>query len=153
MSKPLQENPKNQQPYAMSGPADPLGFKLPGSILLLILGTLTTLASFAQALTNLIFAPWYLLVASLIGLALALAVLSTGLLMYMRRGYAERLTPLAALISTGALLVIKLAGLFFTGGGTADVYITVALVIPIFILVGRGRSRTSDLMPAQAPPT
>lgn len=145
MSKPAQEKQRVPQLPAASQTGDPLSFKLQGSILLLILGAMSGLAAFAQVLTNLLFAPWFFLLTSLIGLALSLAVIAAGALMLLRRRYAEQLTPMLALTTTAALIAFKLAGIFLPNSGVPELILTLAVAAPIFVIVWRGAARTGGL--------
>lgn len=134
--------------YAAAQPADPFSFKFPGGVLLIVLGALNGLAAFTQVLTGFLFAPWHLLLLSLIGLAIAFSVTAAGILMLWRRRMPERLSPMAGIISTGALLMFMAVTRIISGGGLSGLLFPVAVSIPIFIIIGRGMSRTKHLMPS-----
>lgn len=128
-------------------PADPLSFKLPGGVLLTIMGILESLGAFAQVLTNILFAPWYLLLLSMLGLSIAVVVTGAGILMLLRRRMPERLTPLVGVASTGALLVLKVLTQVVISGGFFGLLVPVALSIAIFVIVGRGMFKSRQLLP------
>jgi MFS family permease len=132
---------------ATPAPEDAFSFKIPGGVLLTAMGALNGLSAFAQVLTDLIFAPWYLLLLSMVGLALALAVTCAGVWMLLRRWMPERLSPAAGIISTALLLAFLVAEQVITGLEVSVLVFPVALSIPIFVVVGRGVVRTRHLMP------
>ncbi|WP_425863944.1 hypothetical protein [Arthrobacter sp. TWP1-1] len=146
-SVPPSQQPAINEPVPNELPADPLSFKLPGGILLTILGILESLGAFAQVLTNILFAPWYLLLLSMLGLAIAVAVTGSGVLMLLRRRMAERLTPLVGIASTGALLVLKVLTQVVLSGGFFGLLVPVGLSIAIFVIVGRGMFKTRRQLP------
>lgn len=159
MSHPLSDKPEIQpsvppsnhstvnDPVPSQLPADPLSFKLPGGVLLTILGVLESLGAFAQVLTNILFAPWYLLLLSMLGLSIAVAVTGAGILMLLRRRIPERLTPLVGVVSTGALLVLKVLTQAVLSGGFFGLMVPVALSVAVFVIVGRGMFKTRQLLP------
>ena len=135
---PSSSQPSGTKPVQHQIPAASLKFKRLGGALLTILGILESLGAFAQVLTNILFAPWYMLLLSMLGLALAVTIAGSGLLMLLRRWMPETLSPLLGVASTGALLLLKVVTQLIIGDGFFGLLIPVAFAIAIFIVIGRG---------------
>ncbi|SEE95665.1 hypothetical protein SAMN04489740_3322 [Arthrobacter alpinus] len=145
-SAPPSSQSTGKKPVSLQLPAEALNFKFPGGVLLTILGVLESLGSFAQVLTNILFAPWYLLLLSMLGLAIAVTVAGAGILMLLRRGMLEGFTPKLGVASTGALLATKLLTQVVLSGEFFGFLVPVCLAIAVFIVVGRGMLKTRDLV-------
>lgn len=139
---PSSSQPAGTTPVHHQIPAEALKFKRLGGALLTVLGILESLGAFAQVLTNILFAPWYLLILSMLALAVAVTIAGSGLLMLLRRWTPETLSPLLGVAGTGALLFLKVATQLIIGDGFFGLLIPVAFAIAIFIVIGRGMRKT-----------
>lgn len=137
MSYPSPDMPDHQSP-------NPLSFKVPAGLLLILLGTLGFMAAFGQMLSYMFYINnWLSVVLSLLQLLVTAAVVGAGAMMLMRRAVAERLSLAAGLVGTVALLVLDLAGSLVMNGTASGALLPSLTAIPIVLLlvVGMFRSR------------
>lgn len=116
---------------------DPPRFKLAASILLILLGTLGFLGSFAQMLSYIFYVNnWFSVLLSMLQLLTAIAVALAGTLMLLRRATPERMTPRAGIIGTAALVLLDLAGSLVRNGTVSGAVLPSLMAAAIFILLG-----------------
>lgn len=145
MSNPSPDTPDHQSP-------DPLSFKVPTGLLLILLGTLGFMAAFGQMLSYIFYINnWLSVVLSLLQLVTTLVVVGAGAMMLMRRSVAERLSTRAGFTGTVALLVLDLAGSLVMNGTASGALMPSLTAIPIFVLLGVGHLRSRHLLPPRAP--
>lgn len=141
MSNPSPDTPDHQSP-------DPLSFKVPAGLLLILLGTLGFMAAFGQMLSYIFYInSWLNVVLSLLQLLVTVELVGAGAMMLMRRAAAERLSPWVGLVGTVALLVLDLAGSFVRNGTASGALLPSLMAIPIFLLLGVGLFRSRHLLP------
>lgn len=145
LSNPSPDTPDHQSP-------DPLSFKVPTGLLLILLGTLGFMAAFGQMLSYIFYINnWLSVVLSLLQLLATLVVVGAGAMMLMRRSVAERLSTRAGLVGTVALLALDLAGSFVMNGTASGALMPSLTAVPIFILLGVGHFRSRHLLPPRMP--
>lgn len=139
MSYPSPDMPDHQSP-------NPLSFKVPAGLLLILLGTLGFMAAFGQMLSYMFYINnWLSVVLSLLQLLVTAAVVGAGAMMLMRRAVAERLSLAAGLVGTVALLVLDLAGSLVMNGTASGALLPSLTAIPIVLLLAVGMFRSRHL--------
>ncbi|WP_269937778.1 hypothetical protein [Arthrobacter sp. HY1533] len=139
MSNPSPDMPDHQSP-------NPLSFKVPAGLLLILLGTLGFMAAFGQMLSYMFYINnWLSVVLSLLQLLVTAAVVGAGAMMLMRRAVAERLSLAAGLVGTVALLVLDLAGSLVMNGTASGALLPSLTAIPIVLLLAVGMFRSRHL--------
>lgn len=127
-------------------PQDPLRYKVPAGILLILLGTLGLLVSFGQLLSYIFFVnAWLSVVISLLQFTTTLAVTAAGATMLLRYAVPEQLSPRVGLLGTITLLVLDLAGSWVMNGTVSGVALPLVAGVPAIILLAVGMLRSRHL--------
>lgn len=143
MSNPSKDTPDH-------GFRNPLHYKVPAGMLLVLLGTLGFLAAFGQLLSYIFYVNnWLSVLISLLQFLTTMAVVAAGARMLLKYAVPEQLSPRAGLVGTLVLLALDLAGSLVMNGTASGVALPLVAGIPIIILIAVGMVRSRHLFPHQ----
>ncbi|MFC8303482.1 hypothetical protein ACFUCV_07320 [Specibacter sp. NPDC057265] len=130
--------------------ANPLRYKAPAGMLLILLGALGLLVAFGQLLSYIFYVnSWLSVVISMLQFITTAAVTGAGVVMLFKYAVPEQLSPRVGLFGTAALLALDLAGSLVMTGTASGVVLPLVAGVPTIILLLVGMFRSRHLFPPQ----